>query len=383
MALHFSPDEFVDRQTKAVAAIAGRGLDALLMFKQESMYWLTGYDTFGYCFFQCLVLRADGDLVLLTRAPDLRQAQHTSLLEDIRIWVDREGSDPAQQLRDLLAEKGLAGRRLGVEYDSYGLTAANGRRLDSALDGFAEANDASDLIDRLRLVKSAAEIAYIRRAAELADRALDAAIAETQAGADESRILAAMQGAVLAGGGDYPGNPFIIGSGRDALLCRYQSGRRRLDAQDQLTLEFAGAFRQYHACLMRTLLVGEPTPRHRAMHAACREALAAAEAKLTPGTAVGEVFDAQAAVLDAHGMAAHRFNACGYSLGAVYAPCWMDWPMFFAGNPVALAPGMVFFLHMILMDSEAGLAMTLGRTSLITERGPEPLSEAALDPIVR
>jgi len=81
-------------------------------------------------------------------------------------------------------------------------------------------------------------------------------------------------------------------------------------------------------------------------------------------------------------MAAHRFNACGYSLGAVYAPCWMDWPMFFAGNPVTLAPGMVFFLHMILMDSDAGLAMTLGRTSLITERGPEPLSEAALDPIV-
>ena len=78
-----------------LAAMAARGLDALLMFKQESMYWLTGYDTFGYCFFQCLVLRADGDLVLLTRAPDLRQAEHTSIIADIRIWVDREGSDPA------------------------------------------------------------------------------------------------------------------------------------------------------------------------------------------------------------------------------------------------------------------------------------------------
>ena len=178
-----------------------------------------------------------------------------------------------------------------------------------------------------------------------------------------------MQGAVFEGGGDYPGNPFIIGSGRDALLCRYKSGRRRLDPEDQLTLEFAGVYRQYHACLMRTLLVGAATPRQRALHAACREALAAAEAKLTPGTAMGEVFDAQAAVLDAHGMAAHRFNACGYSLGAVYAPCWMDWPMFFTGNPVEIAPGMVFFLHMILMDSEAGLAMTLGRTSLITARG--------------
>ena len=228
------------------------------------MYWLTGYDTFGYCFFQCLVLRADGDLVLLTRAPDLRQAQHTSLLEDIRIWVDREGSDPARQLRELLADKGLAGRRLGVEYDSYGLTAANGKRLEVALDGFAAASDASDLIDRLRLIKSAAELAYVRCAAELADAALEAAIAETRDGADEGRILAAMQGAVFEGGGDYPGNPFIIGSGRDALLCRYKTGRRTLDAEDQLTLEFAGVFRQYHACLMRTLLVGAPTPRQRA-----------------------------------------------------------------------------------------------------------------------
>jgi Xaa-Pro dipeptidase len=383
MVLHFEMAEFRRRKAKALAAMAERKLDALLMFKQESMYWLTGYDSFGYCFFQCLVLRADGDLVLLTRAPDLRQAQHTSLIEDIRIWVDRAGSDPARQLRELLESKGLAGQRLGIEYDSYGLTAANGKRVDAALEDLARAGDASDLVDRLRLVKSEAELACVRRAAELADAALEAALAETRAGADEGRILAAMQGAVFEGGGDYPGNPFIIGSGRDALLCRYKSGRRRLDPEDQLTLEFAGVYRQYHACLMRTLLVGAATPRQRALHAACREALAAAEAKLTPGTAMGAVFDAQAAVLDAHGMAAHRFNACGYSLGTVYAPCWMDWPMFFTGNPVEIAPGMVFFLHMILMDSEAGLAMTLGRTSLITARGPEPLSKAALDLVVQ
>jgi Xaa-Pro dipeptidase len=366
-----------------LAAIAGRKLDALLMFKQESMYWLTGYDTFGYCFFQCLVLRADGDLVLLTRAPDLRQAQHTSIIEDVRIWVDREGSNPALELRDLLAENGLAGKRLGVEYETHGLTAANGRRLDAALDGFATTIDASDLIARLRLVKSAAELAYVRRAAELADAALDAAITHTEEGADEGAILAAMHAAIFRGGGDYPGNPFIIGSGRDALLCRYKSGRRRLDANDQLTLEFAGVYRQYHACLMRTLLVGAPTERQRAMHAACREALLACEARLAPGTPMGAVFDAHAAAFDRHGLRAHRLNACGYSLGTTYAPSWMDWPMFSHGNPVEVGPGMVFFLHMIVFDSDAGLAMTLGRTSLLTERGAESLSRAPLDLVAR
>jgi Xaa-Pro dipeptidase len=379
MPLHFSREEFAERQRQALAAIAGRGLDALLMFKQESMYWLTGFDTFGYCFFQCLVLRADGDLVLLTRAPDLRQAKHTSIIEDIRIWVDREGADPAKELRALLAEKGLAGKRLGVEYDASGLTAANGRRLDAALDGCAEALDASDLIARLRLVKSPAELAYVRTAAALADAALDAALELTREGADEGAILAAMHAAIFRGGGDYPGNPFIIGSGRDALLVRYKSGRRRLSSPDQLTLEFAGVYRQYHACLMRTLLVGSASARQRALHAACREALLACEAALIPGTPMGAVFDAHAGVFDRHGLAASRLNACGYALGTTYAPSWMDWPMFFHGNPVEVGAGMVFFLHMVVLDGEAGLAMTLGRTSLVTERGPEPLSRATLD----
>jgi Xaa-Pro dipeptidase len=383
MALHFEMAEFQARKTKTLAVMVERQIDALLMFKQESMYWLCGYDSFGYCFFQCLVLRADGEMVLTTRSPDLRQAQHTSILDDIRVWVDREGSDPAKELRSLLAEKGLAGRRIGVEYDSHGLTAANGRRLDAALDGFAEITDASGLVDRLRLVKSQAELAYVRTAARLADAALEAATQETRSGVDEGDILAAMHAAIFKGGGDYPGNAFIIGSGRDALLVRYKAGRRRLDPRDQLTLELAGVYRHYHSCLMRTLLVGEATARHRAMHAACREALAAAEEKLEPSTSVGAVFDAQAAVLDRHGMRAHRLNACGYSLGAVYPPSWMDWPMFFHGNRVALAPGMVFFLHMVLMDSEQGVAMTLGRTSLITDRGSEPLSKAPLDLAIR
>ena len=60
----------------------------------------------------------------------------------------------------------------------------------------------------------------------------------------------------------------------------------------------------------------------------------------------------------------------------------MDWPLLFAGNPVEAAPGMVFFLHMILFDSDAGLAATLGRTSLVTDQGAEPLSQASLDFIV-
>jgi Xaa-Pro dipeptidase len=250
------------------------------------------------------------------------------------------------------------------------------------VDGFADLQDASHLLSRLRLVKSPAELAFVREAGALADAALTAAVAHNRAGVDEGFILARMHEAIFEAGGDYPGNPFIIGSGPAALLCRYHAGRRKLDPVDQLTLEFAGVWRQYHACLMRTLLVGEAGPRHRALFAAAAEALEACEARLRPGRTMGEVFAAHADVFDRHGLRDHRLNACGYSLGAVYAPSWMDWPMFYRDNPIVVEPGMVFFLHMILMDSASGCAMTLGRTSIVGAVDSQPVSQAPLELVV-
>jgi Xaa-Pro dipeptidase len=382
MALHFTPEELAGRRAAAIAAMTREGLDGLLIFRQESMYYLTGYDTFGYVFFQCLYLGSDGRLALLTRAPDRLQAKHTSVVQDIRIWVDAPDARPAETLRQMLESFGCGGKRLGVEWDAYGLTARNGQRLAAALDGFCTLSDASELVSRLRVVKSPAELLYVRRAAELADAALAEANRLAGAGAYEGDILAAMQGAVYRGGGDDPANEHIIGSGPDALLCRYHSGRRRLSANDQLTLEFAGVYHHYHACFMRTLGIGRMDKRLREMHKASVDALLAAEAALAPGRPIGEVFDAHARVLDNAGYGPHRMNACGYSLGTTFAPNWMDWPMFYRGNTVEAAPGMVFFIHIIIFDEPNGLAMTLGRTSEVTAEGAQPLSKAGLDLVV-
>jgi len=98
MALHFSPQEFDRRKGALLAAIAQARLDGLLLFQQESMYWATGYDTFGFCFFQCLVVAADGRMALLTRSADLRQARHTSIIADVRIWKDAADANPALDL---------------------------------------------------------------------------------------------------------------------------------------------------------------------------------------------------------------------------------------------------------------------------------------------
>ncbi|TIS61770.1 MAG: aminopeptidase P family protein [Mesorhizobium sp.] len=383
MALHFERSEFDARRDRLLIEMAEKKLDAVLLFAQESMYWLTGYDTFGFCFFQCLVVKADGSMVLLTRSADLRQARHTSTIENIVLWTDRDGANPAIDLRNLLNNLDLLGARIGVEYDTHGLTAYNGRRVDEQLQTFGQIADASGIVGRLRLFKSPAEIAKAEKAASLADDALDAALPLIKQGGDEGLILAAMQGAVFAGGGDYPANEFIIGSGADALLCRYKAGRRKLTKNDQLTLEWAGVFHHYHAAMMRTVLTGKVSKRHQELFDAARAALLAVEKAMTPGNTFGDVFDAHARTLEAHNLTKHRLNACGYSLGARFTPSWMDMPMFYQGNPEPVAPNMTLFAHMIIMDSETETAMTLGRTYLTTESAPKPLSRHDLDLIVQ
>lgn len=383
MALHFELEEYNWRMRRLRDAMQDEGLDAMLLFAQESMYWLTGYDTFGFCFFQSLVVKSDGTMHLLTRSADLRQARHTSIIEDISLWTDRVNADPTLDLKNLLSDMDLLGCRIGIEYETHGLTAAYGRKLDQQLQSFGDLVDASHVVSGLRLIKSPAEIHYIKTAAELGDAALEAALPLIRPGGNEADILAAMQGAVFSGGGDYPGNEFIIGSGSDALLCRYKSGRRTLDEQDQLTLEWAGVFAHYHAAMMRTIIVGKASERHLELYDVCREALTEIEEVLRPGNSFGDVFATHARVLEDRGLTRHRLNACGYSLGARFTPSWMEREMFFSGNEQLIKADMSLFAHMIIMDSETETAMTLGQTYLTTEDAPNALSTHNLDLIVQ
>ena len=382
MSLHFSKEEFTSRKSKVLKSMKEQNIDALLMFRQESMYWLTGYDTFGYVFFQTLILDQKGNVILLTRAPDLRQAQNTSNIEDIRIWIDKDGSNPTNDLRIILDELNLKGKKLGVEYEAYGLTGRNALRLNKSLENYCSIEDKSELITKLRAIKSEKEIIYIKKAAELADKALEEAWKYARAGVSESKILAEMNRVIFDGGGDYPANEFIIGSGENALLCRYQAEKKILKNPDQLSIEWAGTYRHYHSAMFRTIPIGKANPKHFKMHEACIEALKNCENMLKPGNKIGQVFDVHAKTLDDYGYNKARMNACGYSLGSTFSPNWMDWPMIYIKNPYIIEPGNVFFMHMILMDSENQLAMNLGETYLVTDNGNERLGKQKLDLVV-
>lgn len=383
--LHFEREEFDARVRNARGLMRRDDLDALIIFAQETHYYLTGFDTSGFVFFQCAVMmRDEGPLTLLTRRPDLEQARRTSAYEDIRLWYDASGADPSKELFAIIEEKGLAGARVGIEMHTFGLIAKNYELVRRRIGDWCRLVDASNLVRELRVVKSPAEITYVRQAAELADRSLEAMVDAAAPGVFEGRIAAAGMAPPLTGGGDMPPSGPVLGSGDRALLVRSSTGYRNLDMVDQLTVEHAASYRRYCACLMRTIAIGRANPDQQRMFEVTREAIAAMTEAAKPGNRIGSIDDAHRAIFDENGFRNARMSACGYSLGATYRPSWMDVPpMIYSGNDMAIVPGMILFLHAILVDAPKNLAMSLGYTILTKEGAPEILSRIKPEYVVR
>lgn len=353
-------------------------LDGFLITKQESLYYLTGYDTFGYVFFQAMYFHSDGSMRLITRMPDLRQALYTSVLEpkNILIRPDEAGSNPVSLVPEVLKEFGInsPSRRIGYEPDSATLTHEIGKLLEEAVAGICTLINHSTLFGReLRIVKSEPELRKIRKAAYLADFALIRALKLAKPGAYEGDLWREIVGTVYEGGGDDPANENILVSGNKAVLTRYSSGKSKIDRQ--LTLEHAGVYKHYHACLMRTIHIGGVTKLARQMFEVNILQMEAAMKALRPGREIGDVFEAYARVADERGFQDQRFNACGYSVGATFAPTWMDFPMFVRGQKVVAQPGMVFFIHIILMDKATDTASSIGQTVEVIQDGCVSLSK--------
>lgn len=376
VSLRFPPEEHRSRIAAARAELRRRGLAALLVFAQESHLYLTGFDTAGYVFFQCGVLTADDrPMLLLTRRPDLAQALDASLYDEVRVWYDAEGADPALELRDMLAGLGLRGERVGIELATYGLTGFNHARVCRSLDGFCALEDASDLIRGLRVVKSPAELAYVRQSAQLADAAVTAMVEAAVPGVLDSAVTAAGVAAMLNRGGDMPAGGPLVNSGPRAVYGRGIGGARRLEAQDQVVVELGASFCRYNVCIEHTITLGPVRPEQQRMHDVAADALAQVIDAARAGTPVGRLDDIHRAVLDAGGYARARFSACGYSLGATFRPTWMDVPpMMYSGNPTPMRPGMVLFCHIMIGDTATGIAAGVGQTFVVTEGAAEVLS---------
>jgi Xaa-Pro dipeptidase len=381
--LHFPEEEFRDRQRRVRREMAARGLDGLLVSRIEDQYWLCGLDTDGYVIFHMMFIGTGDQLTHVTRTADLASIDYSSLCRDVRVWEDAAGNPRSLAVKDMLQSHGMRGRRVGVQLDSFGLLPNLHLELRDALEGWCELVDASDLIRRMRLVKSLRELECHRRAGQVLDRACARAIDLVEPGVEEGGVLADVYRVIWEEGADIPANRMPVGHGERAMNVRYATGRGQVAEGDQVTFEMGAGWRHYHAADMFTVLTGPRVdPRHLRMHAACVEALDVVQARLRPGRTLGEVFEAHRSTLARHGYEHALLKACGYTMGATFPPTWMEQPMIYRDSPQVLQPNMVFFTHMIVSDRENGLIMSLGETSIVTEGAPEVITHVPREPIV-
>ncbi len=253
----FATTEFQQRVAATRAAMKRSGLDVLLVHAPENIYYLTGYQTSGYFAYQTLCVTADGAVpILLLRYLEKGNVDEYSWLENCETW--REGEDVVQRTVDVLRTVRGATSVIGIEKQSWFLTVDVAEKLHRALPG-AQWRDASQLVDRIRLVKSGAELDYIRRAGLIAEAEMRAAIQMMRPGVTEAEIAATVLNQGVLAGCEYTGLPHHIMSGHRYNVCHANWTSKPLAAGELVLLELYGCVERYHAAQVRTISVGKPS----------------------------------------------------------------------------------------------------------------------------
>ncbi|HEV8308217.1 MAG TPA: Xaa-Pro peptidase family protein [Methylomirabilota bacterium] len=384
MAPPFERSEYTARLRRTRAAMREAGLDVLLVFHQEHMFYLAGYDQIGYWVYQVLIVpAAEAPMTAIVRKVDELLVRDGGIVDDVRVWLDDATRDPAQQTADILTERGLLrGARIGIERKSHALLPYYYDLLRDALQG-AELVDASDLVTELRLIKSPAEIACMRRAGEVMDAGVQAAWEALRPGARECDVHAAVVAAMYRAGGEHPSVAPPMGTGPRTLTQTHGAATtREVRAGDPFLLEVGGCYRRYHAVCMRTASVGAPGDRLRSMHDAIREATDAGLAAIKPGVRTAEVARLVHAQMAERGYS-RRGQHVGYGIGLGYPPTWIDNLRIKETDTHVLQAGMSFLFHAGLLAPEGDLYVALGDPVLVTATGPERLTRLSRDLTLR
>ena len=382
--IHFSRQEFAQRQSRVRQSLEKQNLDGALLFKIEDMYWLTGYDSDGFSIFGCMFIGTAGKLTHLARLADLGNASYSSICEDVRVAPDSANITRAGQIKEMLASLAMQNKRIGIQVDTMGLTPRLFLQIQEELRDWCELIVIPDFIRDLRLIKSPKELSYLRKAGEIMDITLDKTVGATFAGAFEGDIYATFYDSLFRLDGDLPAHVPPLGSGKSALNLRYTTKRKHVMKNDQVTLELGVGYRHYHAASMCVVLTGpNVSKRHLEMHETSVAALDAVQSILRPGKSVGEIYDTYRETLERNGETDAVLTVCGYTMGAAWPPTWMEQPLIFEGNPTILEENMSFFTHMILNDRETGMSMAVAEQAIITSGAPEIITHVPRTPIIK
>lgn len=371
--LAFPHSEYEGRVARVRASMDAAGVDLLILHTPESICYLTGHQTVGTWGYQCLLLPRRGEAALVVRFMERAIARFTSRVTDIATYDDEE--DPTAATARAIQERGWSRGPFGLEESRSGLTVAQHRRLAAALKD-ARLVDGSTVVEKARLVKSAAEIELIRRAARATERGMEAALAAIAEGRTENDVGAAAAHAMIAAGSEHMATQPFVTSGERSGVGHTTYRRRTLRRGDAILLEMSAGIARYGGPLMRTAHIGPPSEDVRRMHDVCLEGLEAVIAAIRPGITSGEVDRACAGLIARAGYAENFRKRTGYSVGVGFPPCWGEGQIasLQRDDPTVLEPGMVFHIPPALRDY-GRVGVGISETVAVTPEGCEVLTK--------
>lgn len=368
-------------------------LDACLIATPENIYYLTGLNHQGYFAYHMLIVPRADEPCLIAR--EMERPTVEAQVPGVEFVGYSDGADPADVTADVLNRRGLQRGRLGMEMGTLFLPPRIADAVRSRL-STARWSDATGMVDELRLVKSARELEYTRRAAAVTDATMRAALAAAAPGVSEQHVAAEAQRAMIEAGGDYPGFAPFIRSGSPTSRSRLDQEHvtwsdRVLETGDLLFIELAACVQRYHAPIGRLAFVGElprgaqaPAGDAAAIARVCREAQQRIVATMAPGVAAADVYAAWQRRIDEAGLSDYRRHHCGYTLGIGFPPSWVGGSRVVGlrhDSDMQLRAGMVFHVMSWLMDTPGG-DYFLSDTAVVTETGAELLTSVPREPHV-
>lgn len=372
-----SLEEYQGRVAKTRAWMHANDVDLLLINQPEHYNWLSGYDPTSVFYHQTLIVpAADEPLTLLCNKAEMALCDETCWVEDVRVVWTHE--DQTANTMAALRDRGLDGaKRVGLNLMSYHLRPRFAFELRDALGEDVDVVDVTQVLDDLRLVKSPAEIDYLRRAAHVADLGVTAGLNTIREGVRDTEVMAAIQHATALNGGEFPAYPFLVDA--RGTLHGTPTGKI-LRPGDTIYMEVSGVVRRYHCNLSRTAIIGEPPARTAEIYKVAKHALDEATAAMVPGATVGELVEL-VAKLHA-GYERNTWGRFGFSMEIAYPPIWIGGLSLMKGDDHVLEPGMVITMEPGLSYAD-GVTIGIGDNVLVTEHGPEVLNNVPCELFVR
>ena len=384
----FSKAEYDRRLAETKKRMGDAGFDLIVCQDPANMGWLTGFDGWSFYTPQVVLVHLDEEPIWFGRAQDAKAAHITTDIPANNIigysekLIHHATGHPYDELADLIKHRGWASARIGVELDAHYYTARAHAHLVKGIPD-AKVSDSKQLVNWARLVKSDAELVYMREAGAICTAAMNRAIEKVAPGVAQYEVIAEVYRAQVLGVdgayGDYTGLCPLIQVGEGTSTPHLTWSDKPIPRETLVLLEMAGARHHYHAPLTRTLYLGSPPSEVTALTHTIIEGVDAALDMARPGVTCEAVEAVWQKVLNQAGY--HKDSRVGYSVGLNYPPDWGERTASLRpGDQTVLQSGMCFHFQSGVWLETLGAAVS--ESFVVTERGGERLCDVRPELIV-